>query len=65
LTDSPQIEARIRYRSQATPASLAVDAENKAATLQFESPVWAPTPGQSVVLYKDNLVVGGGIIERK
>lgn len=65
LTDSPQVEARIRYRSQATPASLTIDAENKAATLQFDSPVWAPTPGQSVVLYKDNLVVGGGIIERK
>ena len=65
LTDSPQVEARIRYRSQATPASLTIDTENKAATLQFDSPVWAPTPGQSVVLYKDNLVVGGGIIERK
>lgn len=65
LTDLPRVEARIRYRSQATPASLTIDAENKAATLQFDSPVWAPTPGQSVVLYKDNLVVGGGIIERK
>ena len=65
LTDSPQVEARIRYRSHATPASLTIDTENKAATLQFDSPVWAPTPGQSVVLYKDNLVVGGGIIERK
>ena len=65
LTDSPKVEARIRYRSQATPASLTIDTENKAATLQFDSPVWAPTPGQSVVLYKDNLVVGGGIIERK
>ncbi|MBQ7648939.1 MAG: tRNA 2-thiouridine(34) synthase MnmA [Paludibacteraceae bacterium] len=65
LTDLPQVEARIRYRSQATPASLTIDAENKAATLQFDSPVWAPTPGQSVVLYKDNLVVGGGIIERQ
>lgn len=65
LTDSPQVAARIRYRSQATPASLTFDAENKTATLQFDSPVWAPTPGQSVVLYKDNLVVGGGIIERK
>ena len=65
LNDSPQVEARIRYRSQAAPASLTIDTENKAATLQFDSPVWAPTPGQSVVLYKDNLVVGGGIIERK
>lgn len=65
LTDSPQVEARIRYRSQAAPASLTIGTENKAATLQFDSPVWAPTPGQSVVLYKDNLVVGGGIIERQ
>lgn len=62
LTDSPEVEARIRYRSAATKATMTMDAEDK-ISLQFESPVWAPTPGQSLVLYKDGLVVGGGIIE--
>lgn len=62
LIDSPRVEARIRYRSAAAPASLAVDAANDTLELTFDNPVWAPTPGQSLVLYKDEMVVGGGII---
>ena len=38
-------------------------ADNKRACLHFEEPVWGVTPGQSLVLYKDGLVVGGGLIE--
>jgi tRNA-specific 2-thiouridylase len=30
----------------------------------FREPQWAVTPGQSLVLYRDSLVVGGGIIEK-
>ncbi|MBP5658740.1 MAG: tRNA 2-thiouridine(34) synthase MnmA, partial [Paludibacteraceae bacterium] len=59
---SPRVEARIRYRSAAAPASLAIDAANDTLELTFDNPVWAPTPGQSLVLYKDEMVVGGGII---
>ena len=33
------------------------------ASLHFVSPVWGVTPGQSLVMYKDGLVVGGGIIQ--
>lgn len=29
----------------------------------FEQPQWAPTPGQSVVLYEGELCLGGGIIQ--
>ena len=65
LGESPQVEARIRYRSAATPATLQMDATDKTITLQFAEPVWAPTPGQSLVMYKDGLLVGGGIIENR
>ena len=63
LIDSPDVEARIRYRSPAAAASVCLDAQMDRMFLQFNEPVWAPTAGQSLVLYKDGLVVGGGIIE--
>jgi tRNA U34 2-thiouridine synthase MnmA/TrmU len=36
---------------------------NNNAKVRFASPVWAVAAGQSVVLYKDNLIIGGGIID--
>ena len=59
----PQVEARIRYRSNAAKAVVKVQKNDSATfTLSFDEPVWGATPGQSVVLYKDDLVVGGGLI---
>ena len=60
LAANPQVEARIRYKSPAQPATLQM--EESHAHLHFSQPVWGITPGQSLVLYKDGLVVGGGII---
>ena len=62
LAASPEVEARIRYRSAAVPATVVIHEPDETMALQFDEPVWAPTPGQSLVLYKDGLVVGGGII---
>ena len=56
ISKSP-IFARIRYRSQAVPVTTI-----NGDCLTFAVPIWGVTPGQSVVLYQDNLVVGGGII---
>ena len=61
LRESPEVEARIRYKSPAQSAFIQVDGDR--AQLHFTRPVWGVTPGQSVVLYKNGLVVGGGIIE--
>lgn len=65
LQESPTVMARIRYRS--TPAQADIverNAEDSSKIkLQFSSPVWGVTPGQSLVLYKDDLLIGGGIIE--
>lgn len=66
---SRPVQAKIRYRSQAAEASLLSQGDilsplgEKKATLAFTEQVWGVTPGQSCVMYQDNLVVGGGIIE--
>ena len=52
-----RLTAKIRYRTQAVPVEK-IDGDR----LIFAVPVWGITPGQSVVLYQDDLVVGGGII---
>lgn len=54
---SSPITAKVRYRSQAVPVQM-IDGD----CLKFAAPVWGITPGQSVVLYQDGLVIGGGII---
>ena len=51
------LTAKVRYRSQAVPVKT-IDGN----CIEFATPVWGITPGQSVVLYDDDLVVGGGII---
>ena len=56
ISNSP-ITAKVRYRSQAVPVQT-IDGD----CLKFAAPVWGITPGQSVVLYQDGLVIGGGII---
>ena len=62
-TTNTHIFARIRYRSVPVEVqSLTTNAQPPIGSLTFASPVWGVTPGQSVVLYQDNLVIGGGII---
>lgn len=61
LRESPDVEARIRYKSPTTPARISIG-EKGGIALDFEQPVWGVTPGQSLVIYKDGLVVAGGLI---
>ncbi len=61
LQESPTVQARIRYRSAMVDAEI-VCASNSELELHTSSPVWGVTPGQSLVLYKDGLVIGGGVL---
>ncbi len=57
-----RVQAKVRYKDDATPATVVVDSE-KTFRLTFDEPKRAITPGQSVVMYDGEVVVGGGIIE--
>ncbi len=56
-----QVNAQIRYNSTEVPATIYQDGEKM--TIQFDNPQLSITPGQSIVFYKDEIVLGGGIIE--
>ncbi|MDY2943143.1 MAG: tRNA 2-thiouridine(34) synthase MnmA [Paludibacteraceae bacterium] len=65
LRESPTVSARIRYKSPAVPARIDLSEftpEHPTLRLHFDQPVWGITPGQSLVIYKDELVIGGGLI---
>ena len=63
LTEPQTIKARIRYlHHEADVVISPIDHEK--VSVKFTEPQMAITPGQAVVFYDDDLVVGGGTIER-
>ena len=55
------VEAKIRYRAQAAPATLVRHADGT-STVTFAEPQRAITPGQYVAYYLGDLLIGGGVI---
>lgn len=53
--------AKTRYRQQ-DAACRCTELEDQRLTLEFDTPQWAVTPGQSVVIYDNDICLGGGII---
>lgn len=56
-------EAQVKIRSTAKATEAAVTVTENKMAVSFREPVLAPTPGQSAVVYKDGIVLGGGIIK--
>lgn len=61
LQANPQVMAYIRYRSEPIPARVRL--QENMMQVEFAQPVWGVMAGQSIVLYQNDCVVGGGIIE--
>ena len=53
--------AKTRYRQQDAACRFAEFEDNR-LKLEFDTPQWAITPGQSVVIYDNDICLGGGII---
>jgi tRNA-specific 2-thiouridylase len=60
LREPIDVTAKIRYKSPEAKAVLYP--QGLRARLLFEEPQRAVTPGQAVVFYKDDVLLGGGII---
>jgi tRNA-specific 2-thiouridylase len=57
-----KLYVKIRYRHEAAPARVIMN--NGSAEVLFDHPQRAITPGQSAVFYREDVVLGGGIIDR-
>jgi tRNA-uridine 2-sulfurtransferase len=59
---STRVTAQIRHRHQPAPGTVRA-LDNGRASMEFDAPVTAITPGQAVVFYDQDVVIGGGWIE--
>jgi tRNA-specific 2-thiouridylase len=61
--DDGTLGAKTRYRQTDAACRLRADALDPGAfALAFDAPQWAVTPGQSAVLYRGEVCLGGGVI---
>ncbi len=56
-------EVKIRYRTPPQPVNV-IPLDNHRVKLVFDEPQFGITPGQAAVFYHQDLLLGGGIIER-
>ncbi len=54
--------SKTRYRQADAPCHV-TGLSATAVDIRFDAPQWAVTPGQSLVLYRDDVCLGGGVIQ--
>jgi tRNA-specific 2-thiouridylase len=64
LTETMQVQVKIRYSAKPAEATI-TPIEDGLVSLQFSEPQRAITPGQAVVYYDGDYVVGGGTIQKR
>jgi tRNA-specific 2-thiouridylase len=62
LQGSLKVQAQVRYRHVAAPGKLDVISADE-VMFEFGEPQWAITPGQALVCYDGDRVIGGGWIK--
>lgn len=62
LSEPMRVTAKIRYSAKAVPAVVSSLSDGR-VSVTFDEPQRAATPGQSVVFYSDDCLLGGGVIE--
>ena len=63
LTASLSVTAKARYRHTEQPATIYPQTDGTVKVV-FDQPQRAMTPGQAIVFYRDDLVIGGGTIQK-
>jgi tRNA-specific 2-thiouridylase len=64
LNESLSVEVKIRYQSLPVPAQISPRPDGK-ISVEFAAPQRAVAPGQTIVFYQGERVVGGGTIESR
>jgi tRNA-specific 2-thiouridylase len=64
LAPGSRVQAQVRYKDHPAWATFTPEAEGR-FHLEFDAPKRAITPGQSVVMYNGDRLLGGGIITEK
>ena len=62
ITDPLRLTAKVRYRQPDQECT--IEPSEHGWLIRFDQPQRAVTPGQSVVLYRGEICLGGGVIER-
>ena len=57
----PAVRVQVRYRHEAAPARI-LPGPNGEVEVRFDAPQSAVTPGQGAVFFRDDEVLGGGVI---
>jgi tRNA-uridine 2-sulfurtransferase len=63
IDHSKTYQVRIRGIDRVPYHEASIEINHNQLVIRFHQPVWAPTPGQSVVISDNELVLGGGIID--
>jgi len=64
LNGKLNVNAKIRYNFEEKPAEI-MPFGDEMVKVVFNEPQKAITPGQAVVFYQDDIVIGGGIIKQR